>query len=76
MQALHIRHVPPEVVDALKRRARANRRSLQGELLVALAEAAARAPPAEPPSPLRLVLSHAAVSSSWSRKDIYDDDSR
>lgn len=76
MQALHIRDVPKEVVEALKRRARANHRSLQGELLVALEEAAGRAPPPEQPPPLRLVLSHASVASGWSREDIYDDDAR
>lgn len=61
------------MVAALKRRARASHRSLQGELLVALEEAAGRAPPAEPPPPLTLALSAAPAPSSWSREEIYDD---
>jgi plasmid stability protein len=76
MQAIHIRDVPDHVVAALKRRARANHRSLQGEVLAALEEAALRAPPAERPAPLRLVLSDAAGPGSWSREEIYDDDAR
>lgn len=76
MQAIHIRGVPDDVVAALKRRARAHHRSLQGEVLAALEEAAMRAPPAEPPPPLELVLSDASVSGSWSRDEMYDDDGR
>lgn len=76
MQALHIRDVPESVVAALKRRARANHRSLQGELLVALEEAARRAPPPEAPPPLRLALSDADASGSWGREELYDDDAR
>lgn len=72
MQAIHLREVPDEVVAALKRRARANRRSLQGELLVVLEEAALRAPPADPPQ-LRLVMSNAPAPTTWSREEIYDD---
>jgi plasmid stability protein len=77
MQAIHIRDVPDDVVAALKRRARANRRSLQGELLVTLEEAARRAPPEEPPPPLVLMVSEAPASTgTWSRDDLYDDDAR
>ncbi|MBM4366806.1 MAG: Arc family DNA-binding protein [Deltaproteobacteria bacterium] len=76
MQAIHIRDVPDHVVAALKRRARANHRSLQGEVLATLEEAARRAPPPEPPAPLRLALSLAPGTGSWSREDTYDDDAR
>ncbi|MDP2308750.1 MAG: Arc family DNA-binding protein [Pseudomonadota bacterium] len=76
MQALHVRNVPEHIVAALKRRAEAHHRSLQGELLALLEEAALRAPPAEPPSPLRLVLSAEPVAGTWSREELYDDDGR
>jgi plasmid stability protein len=76
MQALHIREVQQSVVAALKRRARANHRSLQGELLSILEEAARRAPPASAGDPLDLVLSEAAGESTWSRQEIYGDDGR
>jgi plasmid stability protein len=76
MQAIHIRDVPEHVVAALKRRARANHRSLQGEVLAALEEAAHRAPPPEPPAPLSLVLSDVNATGTWSREEIYGDDAR
>lgn len=76
MQALHIRAVPDHVVAALKRRARANHRSLQGEVLAALEEAALRAPPPERPDPLDLALSDAPGVGTWSREETYDDDAR
>ena len=63
-------------MSAVKRRAHAHHRSLQGELLVVLGVAARRAPPPEPPAPLRLFLSDAPGTSSWSREDICDDDVR
>ncbi len=76
MQAIHIRDVPDHVVAALKRRARANHRSLQGEVLATLEDAALRAPPPEPPAQLRLTLSTAPATGSWSREAMYDDDGR
>lgn len=76
MQAIHIRDVPEHIVAALKRRAKAHHRSLQGEVLAALEEAALRAPPAEPPPPLQLALSDVASVGGWSRDEIYGDDAR
>ena len=76
MQSLLVRDVSPRVVEALKRRAKANHRSLQGELLVVLEEAAARAPYPEPPPPLALVLSDAPGPASWSREEMYGDEGR
>lgn len=76
MQALHIRAVPDHVVAALKRRAKANHRSLQGELLATLEDAARRAPPEHAGEPLGLVLSHAPGEGSWSREEMYADDAR
>ena len=46
---LSIKNAPDDVVETLRQRARANHRSLQGELL-AIIEAAARTPPASPPA--------------------------
>jgi plasmid stability protein len=42
MPALHIRDVPPEVVEALRERARTSGRSLNAELVALLAEEARR----------------------------------
>lgn len=76
MQAIHIRDVPDHIVAALKRSARAHHRSLQGEVLATLAEAALRAPPAEAPPTLNLALSDATPGEPWSREELYDDDAR
>ncbi len=76
MQAIHIREVPDHVVAALKRRARAHHRSLQGELLATLEEAALRAPPETAPPALDLCLSDVSVAHTWSREDSYEDDAR
>ena len=76
MQAIHIRDVPDHIVAALKRQARAHHRSLQGELLATLEAAAERAPPAEPPAPLRLTFSEAPDGGTWSREELYDDGGR
>jgi plasmid stability protein len=70
MRAIHIRDVPDTVLAALKRRAAANRRSLQKELLLVLESAASAAPPGEP---LRLHLSDAPGDQDWSREAIYND---
>jgi hypothetical protein len=75
MQALHIRSVPDDVVAALKRRAEANHRSLQGELVALLEEAARRSPPPTPPPALRLHLSE-SPGSTWTREDLYEDADR
>ena len=75
MRAIHIREVPDEVVDALKRRAARNERSLQGELRHILRDVASNEPkPA--PQPLDLTFSQENPQSSWSREEIYGDDER
>ena len=75
MRTLHVRNVPDDVVAALKRRAEANHRSLQGELIALLDAAARRSPPPTPPAPLRLHLSE-SPGSSWSREEIYEEADR
>ena len=76
MPAVHVRDVPPEVLTALKRRARRHHRSLQGELRELLASVAREERRDEPVPPLALRLSSAAPTTSWSREEIYGDDGR
>lgn len=76
MSAVHVRDVPPEVLAALKRRARRHHRSLQGELRELLSEVAREERRTDPQPPLALRLSSAAPTTSWSREEIYGDDGR
>lgn len=76
MPAIHIREVPLDVLDALKRRAARHARSLEGELRYLLSMVAREEPPAERLPPIRLHLSAANPESSWSRAEIYGDDGR
>jgi len=76
MPAVHVRDVPPEVLTALKRRARRHHRSLQGELKELLAAVAREERRGEPVPPLALRLSSAAPTTSWSRDEFYGDDGR
>ena len=73
MPAIHIRDIPDGVLEALKRRAAANHRSLQKELRQILVLAAQA--PAGLPRNLTLKLVQApAVASNWGRDEIYQDD--
>jgi Antitoxin FitA-like, ribbon-helix-helix len=76
MPAVHIRDLPPDVLEALKRRARQNQRSLQGELRRILMKVAEADASLDPLPPLQLKLSQAAPRSSWSREEIYGADGR
>ena len=76
MPSVHIRDLPKPVLDALKRRARRNHRSLQGELHAVLEDAARATPPTEELAPLTLKLSTSKSTRPWSREEIYDDDGR
>ena len=76
MAAVHIRDLPDDVVDALKRRAATNDRSLQKELRHILCGVAREAPPAEVLPPLKLKLSTARTRRPWTREHIYGDDGR
>lgn len=76
MGAIHIRHVPPEVVAALKERAERHGRSMQQELLVILKAAASSVPTAEDQGPLPLVKVKTGRETTWRREDIYGDEGR
>jgi len=76
MPAVKVRDIPPEVLQALERRAAAHQRSLEGELLLILTEAAFEAPPAELLEPLRLHMAKGVTQGAWRREDLYDDDGR
>ncbi len=76
MPAIHVRDVPEDVVDALKRRAARHERSLQRELRHLLCSVAQEEPSAEPLPPIELKLSAARPTSSWRREEIYRDDGR
>lgn len=76
MPAVHIRNVPDEVLEALKRRAARHERSLQRELRHLLGTIAAEEPSGEPLPPISLKTSTASPRSSWQREEIYEDDGR
>ncbi len=76
MPAVHVRDIEPEVLAALKRRARRHHRSLQGELRELLSAVAREEGLAEAMPPLALKMSSASPTTSWSREEIYGDDGR
>ena len=72
MKSLHIRDVPEQTIDRLKRRASKHHRSLQGELLALLEEAARQAVLDDSPEfTLHTVRTQGAQN--WSREGIYED---
>ena len=78
MAGLNIRNLSPEVIEALKRRAKRHHRSLHGELHAILEDAANLAPP--PPKVQELALVFARHTrgdrADWRRTSIYGDDGR
>lgn len=72
MKAIHLRQVPEDMLERLKRRARLNHRSLQGELHAILTEAAARPLPEDIPV-LKLRTVRTQGRQNWSREAIYED---
>lgn len=76
MPAIHIREVPEDVIEILKKRAARNHRSLQKELRHILDAVVRNEPPVEQLPPIRLHLSKAVTKGTWSRDDIYDDEGR
>jgi plasmid stability protein len=75
VKSLHIRNVPEDTVESLKRLARHHHRSLQGELRAILQNAASRAPIDEDQK-LHLHTVEIGSRAAWNRDEIYRDDAR
>ena len=76
MKSIHIRAIHPATLAALKRLARIHHRSLQGELLTILEQAARLAPPeSEEEEPSWITVETGGVS-TWPRSELYDDQGR
>jgi len=75
MKSIHIRDIDPKVLEALKRLASRNHRSLQGELR-AILEREARLAGEQSTQPLKLHTVSTGRSERWSRDEIYDDRGR
>jgi plasmid stability protein len=76
MKAIHIRDVPSETVEALKRLARGNHRSLQGELREILETASRRAPGPDIDDDLDIVTVRTGSTSTLHREEMYGDSGR
>jgi plasmid stability protein len=75
MSAVHVRNLDDAVIDALKRRAQANHRSLEGELRAILQAAATEASGRKGAKKrLRLNTVDLEGPSSYGRDEIYADD--
>ena len=76
MPAIHIRDIPDDVLDALKRRAAMNSRSLQMEIKHHLTQLARETLITSLP-PLQLEMSKLeGTDTNWRRDDIYGDSGR
>ena len=71
MKSLHIRDVPEPTIARLKRRALVHHRSLQGELIFVLEEAAKQIPHEEP-AEFSLNTVKTKGAQNWSREVIYE----
>ena len=71
MKSIHIRNIETETIGQLKRLARSNHRSLQGELHAILERAAQMAPQVEALDDLPLVTVNTGGVSTWRREEIY-----
>lgn len=76
MAAIHVRHVPEEILAALRERAARNGRSMQQELLRILREAAAEVPEPEERGPVPLVKVRTGGRGTWRREDEYGEEGR
>ncbi|HET7294705.1 MAG TPA: plasmid stabilization protein [Vicinamibacteria bacterium] len=76
MPAVSIRNLDDAVIEALKRRASANNRSLEGELREILQQAAELATSSGRRRRLRLNTVTVGSSSAHGRREIYGDDER
>ena len=74
MPALHIKDVPTEVVEALRKRAVQHERSLEEELRQLLCEAAVANLPKS--RSLDLTMSPTRYSGPWRREEMYRDEGR
>ncbi len=72
MKSLHIRAVPEQTIERLKRRARRHHRSLQGELQ-ALLEEAAKQGVSDDGGEFSLHTVRTQGVQNWSREGIYED---
>jgi plasmid stability protein len=68
--------MPETVIEALKRRAARNHRSLQKELRYILISMAREEPMVEVLPPIDLKLSNATQGGDWRREEIYGGDGR
>ncbi len=76
MPGLNVRDLSVDVLRALKRRARAHHRSVQGEVHAILEEAARSAPPEGGYGPIVLRFVDLGGDSAWTREEMYDDNGR
>jgi plasmid stability protein len=76
MPSIHIRDLPQKTLEALRRRAQAHHRSVQGELRAILDEAARAAPPPAGHPPVRLHQVEVGGDQRWTREELYGDDGR
>ena len=72
MKSLHIRDVPESTIERLKRRARRHHRSLQGELLALLDEAAKHVV-ADDATEFSLHKVRIGGDGNWTRERVYED---
>jgi plasmid stability protein len=76
MKSIHVRDVTPVTIAAIKRLARAHKRSMQGELREILERAARQAPPEEGDKEFRLITVKTERKSTWDREEIYGESGR
>ena len=72
MKSLHIRAVPEQTIERLKRRAMRHHRSLQGELQALLEDAAKQVVP-DDNARFSLKTVRTQGAQDWSREGIYED---
>ncbi len=71
-----MRNLSEDTVRALKRRASAHHRSVQGEVRAILTEAAKASPPEDGYAPIQLHPVDIGTGGKWNREEIYGDDGR
>lgn len=76
MKSIYLRNVPPATLDVLKKRARENHRSLQGELQAILEEAVRDQRLKEAANPIALKTVATRQTGSFPRDEIYGDSAR